>query len=914
MAAVYLEWKKVKVHTPLDSPQSSLFPVFSAFCAKRGLDPSTHSLFTQPKGRTPGARVDMSVNWGMLGLNTNCVLEVLQCGADAGAAAGPASGGGEVRLALDGESGRYITSVPSGTTLRDVVLAGIASGTLTGVVAARAPHLRGVSLVYLRSAIPSLATTLAAIGLRGGSASFKLVCSAVEPPPEEGLAGGQDEAPGMDSAAPAAAAAAVEAAAPQQQPQDLPSPAPQQPLQPETRPAISFLPAAAPSATSATASSSAAVAAAAAAPAQQQPFINFLSSSSSSTYSAAASAAAAAPAPLPAAGAGQDARVRTATARARAGLADVLSNNYDSTSAQVLARLLRLLDNLLLQPSNPTVRSLRRGNPAFEAALGAHEGALEVLRAVGFEDASESSGASFLRLALERSECPACTRAVRRAVAEEARALGVPADAEPPAEGRAGGSAAGDAGAGALAAPGPLPGAGEAAALAEQLAREREARLARAAERAAADARSSAAAAAEEAAVRARAAAAMAAWAEASQSRDAAGGSSSSSSSSSMNSTVLSRVGGSGSGGSGSEGSPLQTKTERRVAELRSRARDIMRSAQPVARGTQVSVFDPQQQGSAASSSASASAGGRGMEEEEDDPEARRIQLEYYAAKLKREAEEAERVRFFFRPIFSLVLALALTHSRPHPPARAQGLRTRAMAELEALEKSSVFVTTVIRVQFPDRLLVQASFSPLETLSSVYEWVGSLLAPQQVGGEGSGQGMAVEGWERGGQQPPPFYLFTAPPHTPHLLPAAALACAAAAPATPRAPPPPQEDPTLQDRKFTPLQLLHCGWGAHPRARAPPPPQGTFALLTPAAQALAAAAPQAVLPTALPLLQSSAAPVGEAVLSAMAGALLSGEGMSLAGLVAAQGAEGGGAGRAGPGDERAAKLLKLMQRK
>lgn len=257
--------------------------------------------------------------------------------------------------------------------------------------------------------------------------------------------------------------------------------------------------------------------------------------------------------------------------------------------------------------------------------------------------------------------------------------------------------------------------------------------------------------------------------------------------------------------------------------------------------------------------------------------------------------------------------------SPPLFPPRAQGLRTRAMAELEALEKSSVFVTTVIRVQFPDRLVVQACFSPLETLSSVYEWVRGLLAPQQGGSQQAGapgQGMSAEDRDTGA--PPPFYLFTAPPNTPHLLPAAALACAAAAPATPRAPPPPQDDPTLQDRKFTPLQLLHCGWGAHPRARAPPPPQGTFSILTPHAQALAAAAPQAVLPTALPLLPppSAGAPMGEAELSAMAGALLSGEGVSLAGLVAAQGAEGGGggAGRAGPGDERAAKLLKLMQRK
>jgi hypothetical protein len=101
----------------------------------------------------------------------------------------------------------------------------------------------------------------------------------------------------------------------------------------------------------------------------------------------------------------------------------------------------------------------------------------------------------------------------------------------------------------------------------------------------------------------------------------------------------------------------MMTKTERRVAELKSRAEAIMRAAQPIARGTQVYTYDPSASaaaystasgggggGGGASSSSSSSASGH-MEEEGDDPEARRIQMEYYAAKLKREQEEAERVR-----------------------------------------------------------------------------------------------------------------------------------------------------------------------------------------------------------------------------------------------------------------------------
>jgi hypothetical protein len=108
MAAVYLLYKYEKVHTPLEGANASLFPAFSAFCAKRGLDPAGHALYTQPKGRAPAARVDLSMSWGMLGLSTNVNLEV-QALASGGGGGGEGSEA-QVRVALDFEGARYTAS------------------------------------------------------------------------------------------------------------------------------------------------------------------------------------------------------------------------------------------------------------------------------------------------------------------------------------------------------------------------------------------------------------------------------------------------------------------------------------------------------------------------------------------------------------------------------------------------------------------------------------------------------------------------------------------------------------------------------------------------------------------------------------------------------------------------------------
>lgn len=50
---------------------------------------------------------------------------------------------------------------------------------------------------------------------------------------------------------------------------------------------------------------------------------------------------------------------------------------------------------------------------------------------------------------------------------------------------------------------------------------------------------------------------------------------------------------------------------------------------------------------------------------------------------------------------------------------RAQGFQTEAMRDLQKLKGSKVYTKATIKVQFPDGLVVQADFSPLEKLTNV---------------------------------------------------------------------------------------------------------------------------------------------------------------------------------------------------
>ncbi len=170
------------------------------------------------------------------------------------------------------------------------------------------------------------------------------------------------------------------------------------------------------------------------------------------------------------------------------------------------------------------------------------------------------------------------------------------------------------------------------------------------------------------------------------------------------------------------------------------------------------------------------------------------------------------------------------------------------MRELEEMQKAKVYTSTMIRVQTPDRTVLQGVFSPLEAVAALHAWVRGLLRPDL---------------------PAPFYLYTTPPPT--LLPEDA-------------------GKTLADARLQPAVLLYLGWGTGPGGgRALDfTPAGPADYLT--AEALAAdgsaAAPGATaFPSALPVVD---APVMD--VDAAAAALLGGR--------------AGGGGGAGAGAARA----------
>ncbi|CAI5736578.1 unnamed protein product [Peronospora farinosa] len=61
---------------------------------------------------------------------------------------------------------------------------------------------------------------------------------------------------------------------------------------------------------------------------------------------------------------------------------------------------------------------------------------------------------------------------------------------------------------------------------------------------------------------------------------------------------------------------------------------------------------------------------------------------------------------------------------------KTKNFRTRAMRELDELKRKRVFQTVLIRVQFPDRAVMQASFHPNETIQDVMDHVTKCLDDQ----------------------------------------------------------------------------------------------------------------------------------------------------------------------------------------
>ncbi|KAE8895696.1 hypothetical protein PF005_g2735 [Phytophthora fragariae] len=99
-------------------------------------------------------------------------------------------------------------------------------------------------------------------------------------------------------------------------------------------------------------------------------------------------------------------------------------------------------------------------------------------------------------------------------------------------------------------------------------------------------------------------------------------------------------------------------------------------------------------------------------------------------------------------------LLISSLRARREEMEKTKNFRTQAMRELDELKRKKVFQTALIRVQFPDRAVMQASFHPNETIQDVMDHVTECLGEQYKGGK--------------------FYLYVTPP-TQKLVPANTLA-------------------------------------------------------------------------------------------------------------------------------------------
>lgn len=95
-------------------------------------------------------------------------------------------------------------------------------------------------------------------------------------------------------------------------------------------------------------------------------------------------------------------------------------------------------------------------------------------------------------------------------------------------------------------------------------------------------------------------------------------------------------------------------------------------------------------------------------------------------------------------PSSDLTLLKESAAQRRKKMENSEVFRTKAMRELEELKRTKVFTHVVIRVQLPDRCIIQAYFSSQEKTSQIYEVVKSCLAVPP----GSGS----------------FYLYSSPPY------------------------------------------------------------------------------------------------------------------------------------------------------
>ena len=229
------------------------------------------------------------------------------------------------------------------------------------------------------------------------------------------------------------------------------------------------------------------------------------------------------------------------------------------------------------------------------------------------------------------------------------------------------------------------------------------------------------------------------------------------------------------------------TEMERKVAGLKARAQELIALNAPMlstpeSRNTQITFYSPpppveadimsqsRSLSSATSSSTVDDAAAMVDVPEERDPEAARLQLEFMRKRM-RQAEKAK-----------------------------DGFHTKAMREAEVLQGAKVFTTAVVKVNFPDRTVVQGMFSPQEPVSALYAWLKDLLKEDNEGSGSSnnGEDTTMDSSSSSSlstetpQKLPQFYLYQSPPPTQLAE---------------------NDSRSLTDARLTPAALLHLGWGS-----------------------------------------------------------------------------------------------------
>jgi len=220
------------------TPNTTLGEVLTSACARRGLDASAHGL---RHGRTRKA-LDATTIFRLSGLDNNATVELTDApagggrSAAVGAAAAAPGGGAPVRVALQLESGERRTGeLAAGASLYETLQALCPELLAPGALAAG--HVPGIVDGRPVSGVAELsATTLAAIGVKPGTAALLRFRSAPEA-----------EAPAESASAAAEAAppaSVAQAASPSPAPPAVPPPLPT--AQPAPQPAAASLPAPSP--------------------------------------------------------------------------------------------------------------------------------------------------------------------------------------------------------------------------------------------------------------------------------------------------------------------------------------------------------------------------------------------------------------------------------------------------------------------------------------------------------------------------------------------------------------------------------------------------------------------------------------------------------------------------------------------